>query len=65
VKIKLQAKDIMHSDRIVDYLGLNPYCLNEGMDEDRWFEFDIDMNKYEFYSLITDALHLDRYRRFK
>ena len=38
MKIMMKIKDILKDDELIEQTGLNPYCVNEGADE----------NLYEF-----------------
>lgn len=37
-KIKLQLRDLVKSDKACLALGLNPYCVNEGVDGEEFIE---------------------------
>lgn len=57
MKIRLQLRDIICCDKLVDKLGLNRYCIAEGADGDDWYELDlmdvIESGMYPF-SYIRD-----------
>ena len=38
--IKLQLKNVIHSDKICEKLGINTWCINEGADGDEWIEIE-------------------------
>ena len=38
--IKLQLKNVIHSDKICEKLGINTWCVNEGADGDEWIEIE-------------------------
>jgi hypothetical protein len=42
MKIKLQLGDIIKDNNLIDLLGLNPWCVNEGADRDVYYEIEID-----------------------
>jgi hypothetical protein len=42
MKIKVQLKDAVGDDRIVEQLRLNPWCVNEGADGSDWVEVDVN-----------------------
>ena len=42
MKIKLQLKDIVRSDRACEILGLNPWCVNEGLGNEEWYTMTVE-----------------------
>lgn len=39
--IKIQLKDIIKNDKLIEELGLNPYCINEGADPEEYKEVEV------------------------
>ena len=39
--IKMRLGDVIHNDTLLQQLGLNPYCCNEGADPDDYVEVEI------------------------
>lgn len=48
-KVEMTVRQIMHLglwDKVCEYKGWNPYCLNEGLiDYDEMIEFDTEFKK--------------------
>ena len=42
MKIKVQVKDILDSERAIAGTGINPWCVNEGGDGEEWREVELD-----------------------
>jgi hypothetical protein len=53
MKIKLQLKDIIKNNTLINLLGLNPWCLNEGLGNgDEYYEFEVNdsfINSVNYY----------------
>lgn len=47
MKIQMQLKDIIKDDKLISFLGLNPYCVNEGADPESWYV--VDQDKFEIF----------------
>ena len=45
MKIKIQLKDIVHSDKACTHLGLSVWCVNEGADGEDWIEITVEQAK--------------------
>ena len=39
--IKMKLRDVIHNDTLIEQLGLNPYCCNEGADPDEYVEVKV------------------------
>ena len=42
MKIKIKLKDIMKNDRLVFKIGLNPWCMNEGLNGEVFYEIEVE-----------------------
>lgn len=39
--IKMKLRDVIHSDTLIEQLGLNPYCCSEGADPDEYITVEV------------------------
>ena len=40
--IKMKLRDIVKNDKLIERLGLNPYCVNEGADGEEFIPVEVE-----------------------
>jgi hypothetical protein len=41
MKIQVKLKDIIRNDKLIEQTGVNPYCINEGADPEKYVEVEV------------------------